>query len=167
MLSEKVCFSSDLKTDDREYCLTSSELLGSKNLYIYLERFSNIIIKEEPEYYDFLNRYFNDEGYIDIWRIPHLLIDLYNDKTGFHEQRLCDESFRTRFMSFIADFYNYCMKKGILLSVEKNQYTNYDYSIFFMQKNQCLYNLIVETYCRIYHNLNSYGSIKKGAECYE
>jgi len=164
MLSEKICFSNGITTNDREYCQTTSELFNSKSLYILLERFSNTVIKENPEYDDFLNRYFNDEGYVDIWRIPHLLVDLVTGKCDFHAALLNDEVFRSKFMSFIGEFYNYCMKKSNLLLIENNHFTDYKGNMFHIRKNQCLYNLIAETYCKVYEKLNSYGDVKRGEE---
>lgn len=164
MLSEKICFSNGIATNDREYCQTTSELFNSKSLYILLERFSNTVIKENPEYDDFLNRYFNDEGYVDIWRIPHLLVDLVTGKCDFHTALLNDEVFRTKFMSFIGEFYNYCMKKSNLLLIENTHFTDYKSNMFHIRKNQCLYNLIAETYCKVYEKLNSYGEVKRGEE---
>lgn len=162
MLSEKVCFSSSINMNDREYCQNTSELFNSKSLYILLERFSNTITKEIPEYDDFLNRYFNDEGYVDIWRIPHLLVDLITGTLDFHAALLNDEVFRTMFMSFIGEFYNYCMKKSDLLLIQNNNFTDFKSNMFHMRKNQCLYNLIAETYCKVYEKLNSYGDVKRG-----
>ncbi|MCG8499920.1 MAG: hypothetical protein MJB12_05870 [Firmicutes bacterium] len=162
MLSEKVCFSDKLTTNDREYCQNASEMLKSKSLYILLERFSNTVIKENPEYGDFLNRYFNDEGYIDIWRIPHLLLDLTNGKADCHAVLLDDEIFKIKFMSFIGKFYNYCIKNGNLLVIENDKFTDFKSNMFHIRKNQCLYNLIADTYSKIYEKLNSYGNIKRG-----
>ncbi|WHH60132.1 hypothetical protein [Petroclostridium sp. X23] len=160
MLNEKVCFSSKVITNDREYCQNTSELFNSATLYILLERFSNTIIKEIPEYGDFLNRYFNDEGYIDIWRIPYLLSDLINENSSSHELLLNDEAFTTQFMSFIGEFYNYCMKNTNLFLIQKNSFTDFKSNMYHIRKNQCLYNLIAETYCKIYDKLNSSGGTK-------
>lgn len=162
MLSEKICFSSSFSANDREYCQNASELFNSKNLYIYLERFSNTIIKEVPEYDEFLHKYFNDEGYIDIWRIPHLLIDLVNGRTECHAVLLNDEKFRTGFMSYLGEFYNYCIKKGSLLSIESSCFTDFKSNMFYIRKNQFLYNLITETYCNVCEKLNNYEDAEKG-----
>lgn len=161
MLSEKICFSNGITENDREYCETASELFNSKGLYIILERFSNIIKNESPEFDDFLNRYFNDEGYVDIWRIPHLLMDLESGNCEFHANLLEDEEFRRRFISYIGEFYNYCIKKCNLLMIDEKHFTDYRSTMFHIRKNQCLYNLITETYCKVYERLNSYGEVKK------
>lgn len=164
MLSEKVCFSSGITTNDREYCQNASELFNSKSLYFLLERFSNTISKENPEYDDFLNRYFNDEGYVDIWRIPHLLVDLVTGKCDFHAALLNDEAFKTKFKSFIGEFYNYFIKEIGFLSIEKSNFIDFKSNMFHIRKNQCLYNLIVETYCKVYDRLDSYGASRIGDE---
>ncbi|MBM7581867.1 hypothetical protein JOD02_000704 [Caldicoprobacter guelmensis] len=157
MLNTKVLLTKGIDINDREYCQTAFELFNSRSFFILLEKFSNAIIKEKPEYYEFLNMYFNDEGYIDIWRIPHLLVDLVAGKCEYHAALLNDQAFRTKFMSFIGEFYNYCIKKTSLLLVESNNFTDYKSNMFHIRKNQYLYNLIVETYCKIYENLDSYG----------
>ncbi len=162
MLNEKICFSDCIDMNEREYCQTTSELFKNKSLYILLERFSNIVIKENPEYDDFLNRYFNDEGYVDIWRIPLLLVDLATGKCDFHAALLNDEAFRIKFMSFLGEFYNYCMMKSNLLLIECKHFTDFKSNMFHMRKNQCLYNLIAETYCKIYENLDTYEKVKRG-----
>lgn len=156
MLDRKVLLT-DVDIDDREYCQTAPELFNSRSFFILLEKFSNAVIKEKPEYYEFLNMYFNDEGYIDIWRVPHLLVDLVAGKGEYHATLLNDQSFRTKFMSFIGEFYNYCIKKTSLLLVASNNFTDYKSNMFHIRKNQYLYNLIVETYCKIYEKLDSYG----------
>lgn len=162
MLSEKVCFSNRITVDDREYCESISQLFNSKSLYILLERFSNTIIKESKEYDEFLNRYFNDEGYIDIWRIPYLLLDLINGNFDSHTALLNDEAFVQKFMGFIGEFYNYSMKNSNLLLIESNNFTDFKSNMFHMRKNQCLYNLITEAYCKVYEKINNYKEVKRG-----
>lgn len=157
MLSERVCFSSDITTNEREYCQNTSELFKNRSIYILLERFINTIVREKPEYDDFLNRYFNDEGYIDIWRIPLLLLDLVTENCDLHAALLEDKMFRARLMSFIGDFYNYLMKKSNLLLIENNNFTDYKSNVFHIRKNQYMYNMIADSYCKICDKLNSYG----------
>jgi|GEM_PF-1457591 hypothetical protein len=157
MLNKRVCLSTRIDINDKEYCQNASELFNSRSFFILLERFSNAIIKEKPEYYEFLNVYFNDEGYIDIWRVPHLLVDLIAGKCEYHAALLNDQAFRIKFMSFIGEFYNYCLKKTNLLLVESNNFTDYKSNMFHIRKNQYLYNLIVETYCKVYEMLENYG----------
>lgn len=162
MLSEKICFSDGIDINGREYCQTTSELFNSKSLYILLERFSNIVIKKNHEYDDFLNRYFNIEGYIDIWHIPHLLVDLVTGSSHFNVALLNDEIFRNKFMSFLGEFYNYCIKESNLLLIQDRHFTEYKSNLFHMRKNQYLYDLIAETYCKVYGKLNSLGEPKIG-----
>jgi|YNPMSStandDraft_1061717.scaffolds.fasta_scaffold01004_2 hypothetical protein len=155
MLSEKICFSDKLEVYEREYCQTASELLNSKGMYILLERFSNTIIRENKNFMIFLNTYFNDEGYIDIWRIPYLLMDLLIDRCEPHEKLLSDRNFVKTFVDFIQEFYNYCVKNTELLLIRKDQFTDYECSMFHIRRIQCLYNLIIETYCKIRQKLNN------------
>lgn len=145
-------------SDDRENCRNAKELLNSKYLYIFLEEYSNIKTKESPEYDNFINRYFNDEGYADIWRIPHLLTDLLSDNFTYHASLLNDEAFRMTFISFIGEFYNYFLKNSDLLLVVADNPTSIKN---WIQEKQRLYNLITETYCRICEKLISYGVTKE------
>ena len=97
MINEKICYANNLDILGEEYCITASEIFNNKSFCFLLERFSNIMCKKDHEYYLFLNTYFNDEGYVDIWRIPHLLLDLVTGNCKSHSSLLNDPVFRTRF----------------------------------------------------------------------
>lgn len=156
MVNEKICY---LKNLNREYCTTVSELFNNAGFYIWLEKFSNIKSKEDPQINNFLNVYFNDEGYVDIWRIPRLLMDLATGKCQTHSALLYDPIFRTRLLEFLGGFYNYAIKKTELFLLQKNCSIQYDMNLFELRKNQCIFNLITETYCTVIEKIRSYGGV--------
>lgn len=159
MLNKKVCFSESLDSLKKECCTTVSELLNNKSLYIMLERFCNVRSQEDTEFNSFLNIYFNDEGYVDVWRIPHLLMDLVTGNCKFHSDLLIDIVFRTKFLSFVGEFYTYCVKNSELFLMNKDCLALYEASILEIRKNQCIFNLISETYCKVIEKLKSYGEV--------
>ncbi|MCX7842245.1 MAG: hypothetical protein N2489_04125 [Clostridia bacterium] len=163
MLGKMISISGGSTESNREICLNSSQLFNSRSMYVLLERFMNSITEEKAEYADFLNRYFNDEGYIDIWRVPHLLIDLVNGNYEFHHKLLEDEEFTVKFMNFIGEFYNYCIKRSNLLVIDNDNFSDYKNNMLHIRKNQCLYDLITETYCKICERLNGFSAARRGA----
>ena len=60
-----------------------TRILSDRELYILLERFCNQLTVAKSEYESFLQFYFNDEGYVDIWRIPHVMMDVLLHRTKF------------------------------------------------------------------------------------
>ena len=91
-------------------CESAKGLINSREFYILLERFCNAIGESNPQYAEFLNLYFNDEGYVDIWRIPHLMIDAFSNNLKFHKL-LEYESFRISLHHFLTELYNYCLSE--------------------------------------------------------
>ena len=156
MLNKKVCFSTNFDNIKKECCTTASELLNNKSLYIMLERFCNLRSEQDAEFNTFLNIYFNDEGYVDVWRIPHLLMDLVMGNCKFHSSLLNDSEFRSKFLNFVGDFYNFCVKNSVLFLMNKDCLVQFDASILEIRKNQCVFNLIADTYCKVIEQLKSY-----------
>jgi len=75
--------SGQITNEDLLLCDSTKLLMNCRDFYILLERFCNGIVKSNPQYDEFLNLYFNDEGYVDIWRIPHLMLDAFNQNLKF------------------------------------------------------------------------------------
>lgn len=105
--------SNDKKTlmreeDTMRSCTSVQELVNCKEFYGVLEKFCNLIFERKSVHGDFLNLYFNDEGYVDIWRIPHLMIDAVHQNLKLH-QLMEEEAFRHKFHSFLAEMYDYCL----------------------------------------------------------
>ena len=94
--------------DTMRSCTSVQELVNCKEFYGVLEKFCNLIFERKSVHGDFLNLYFNDEGYVDIWRIPHLMIDAVHQNLKLH-QLMEEEAFRHKFHSFLAEMYDYCL----------------------------------------------------------
>ncbi len=55
----------------------------------------------------FLQLYLNDAGYVDIWRIPHMMLDAVQNRLATH--KLQDErEFRRLFHGFLTALYDWC-----------------------------------------------------------
>lgn len=156
MLNSKVCFSNDLLSDDGAIYYSGMELIQSKNFYILVERFCNIISKEDAQFDLFLNNYFNDEGYVDVWRIPHLLIDIHRGNVEFHRNTMECEEFRCFFPRFLGLFYNYCLseyKPYLIADINLNEGKM---AVLQIKKNQQLMNIVMDTYSRVLENIEAY-----------
>lgn len=163
MLNSKVSFGNGgIITIEKELCQNAKELIISKSFFILMERFCNVIEKEEPRYRNFLDKYFNDEGYVDVWRIPLLILDLYNGDMYLHQKLLEDGSFKSEFINFIGKFYNYCVVKEELLCINEKHFNDYHENMLFLKKNQHLANLIHDTFCKVIENI--YSDKKKTGE---
>ena len=79
-----------------------TRILSDRELYILLERFCNQLTVAKPEYESFLQFYFNDEGYVDIWRIPHAMIDVLLHRTQYNRV-FENREFRKKFQGFVRD----------------------------------------------------------------
>jgi len=87
-----------------------TRILSDRELYILLERFCNQLTVAKPEYESFLQFYFNDEGYVDIWRIPHVMMDVLLHRTKF--SRVFDNrEFRKTFHRFIRELMVFCSRE--------------------------------------------------------
>lgn len=87
-----------------------TRILSDRELYILLERFCNQLTVAKPEYESFLQFYFNDEGYVDIWRIPHVMMDVLLHRTKF--SRVFDNrEFRKTFHRFIRELMVFCTRE--------------------------------------------------------
>jgi len=159
MLNKKICFSENLYSLKKEICTTASELLNNKSLYIMLERFCNVRSEEDTDFNTFLHIYFNDEGYVDVWRIPHLLMDLVAGNCKFHSALLNDSAFRAKFLCFFGEFYNYCVKNSELFLISNDCLVKFDTSILEIRKNQNIFNLIADTYCKVLEQLKNYREV--------
>ena len=111
-----------INSEELFLCESTKELMKCREFYILLERFCCDIGKDRPQYEEFLHRYFNDEGYLDLWRIPNLMIDAFNQNLQFHKV-LEFEEFRATFHQFLAELYNFCLSEcqpGLYLKPEQS-----------------------------------------------
>lgn len=154
MINNKVILSVD-SMEDNKFCETANDLFFSRDLYILLERFCNQVSREDAEFEWFLNQYFNDEGYVDVWRIPYLMLDLYKNDLNHHKDILQDLDFKRCFLRFVGLFYNYCLFQYKLCLIEEQHLADVRRNVLEIKRNQHLLNLIMDTYSRIIENLNS------------
>jgi hypothetical protein len=96
-------------TDDYSY-EELTPIFSNRGLYISLERFCNQVTATKPEYESFLQNYFNDEGYVDIWRIPHAMIDVLLHRTQYNRV-FENREFRKKFQGFVRDLLVFCSKE--------------------------------------------------------
>lgn len=91
-------------------CEELAPVLSDRELYILLERFCNQATGTQPFYESFLQHYFNDEGYVDIWRIPHVMIDVLLHRTQYN--RLFEsKEFRKTLHRFVRELLAFCSKE--------------------------------------------------------
>lgn len=90
-------------------CANLNELVNCNAFYSLLESFQR---HDAGAAHDrFLQLYLNDEGYVDIWRIPHLMLDAVHRRLGNH--KLHDErEFRVLFHQFLASLYDWCLTQA-------------------------------------------------------
>lgn len=101
---------SQINSEELSSCQSTKELMSCREFYILLELFCNDIGKPKLQDDGFLNLYFNDEGYVDIWRIPNLMIDAFNQNLKFNKVLDC-EKFRSAFNQFLTELFNFCLSE--------------------------------------------------------
>ena len=100
-----------LRNTTNDYsCEELAPIFSDRELYIFLERFCNQVAATQPEYQSFFQHFFNDEGYVDIWRIPHVMMDVLLHRTRFN--RVFDNrEFRKTFHRFIRELMVFCSRE--------------------------------------------------------
>ena len=94
--------------DDSSGELTT--IFSDREFYMSLERFCNQAKDTKPEYESFLQYYFNDEGYVDIWRIPHAMMDVLLHRMQYNRVFESRE-FRKTFQEFVRELLAFCSKE--------------------------------------------------------
>jgi len=97
-------------TTDDYSCEEIVPIFSDRELYIFLERFCNQVTATQPEFESFLQHYFNDEGYVDIWRIPHVMIDVLLHRTQYNRV-LESREFRKTLHRFVRELLVFCSKE--------------------------------------------------------
>jgi len=97
-------------TTDDYSCEELAPIFSDRELYILLERFCNHAIATQPELESFLQHYFNDGGYVDIWRIPHAMIDVLLHRTQYNRV-FGSREFRKTFHRFVRELLVFCSKE--------------------------------------------------------
>ncbi len=156
MLSSKICFSDGLISGDQVIYNSGKELIQSNDFYILIERFCNIISVKDAQFDLFLNKYFNDEGYVDVWRIPHILIDIHQGNLKFLSKTLEDDEFLSIFPRFLGLFYNYCLSEYKPYLVDDLNLCDLQRTVLEIKVKQQVMNIAMDTYSRILENLKLY-----------
>lgn len=162
MTNKKVCFSTDF--DKTSNFGSGKDLLQSKDFYLLMEQFCNIEIERDAEIAWFLNYYFNDEGYVDCWRIPHLMLDICEGTFLSHQKTIDCPQFIRVFTRFTENFAKYCADTYYpFLQDQWIQCNEQDQRSAMLQKsiNDHIITLATETYHKILSNISGYQS--KGA----
>lgn len=162
MVNKKI--SSSVTFSKGSLCNSSKDLLQSKEFYLLMELYCNNMLEKEDKYTALLNCHFNDEGYIDCWRIPHLMLDIHEKNYNSHRDILDSADFFPVFFDFLLEFYNYSMRmiKPYLLGTlvagnEKDALLQ-----IAMCKHQT--NLIMDTMSQIIESIDCYKIAERGTK---
>ena len=151
-----------ITSEDLFLCESTKSLMNCREFYILLERFCNKIGETSPQYDEFLNLYFNDEGYVDIWRIPHLMLDAFNQNLKFHKL-LEFEEFRTTFHQFLAELYNFCLSEcqtGLYVKPDPISAQN---TLINLRIRQHFLNTLMGTFISAMENIENYDKVEMKA----
>jgi len=149
-------------SEDLFLCESTKTLMNCREFYIILERFCNTIGKTSPQYDEFLNLYFNDEGYVDIWRIPHLMLDAFNQNLKFHKL-LEFEEFRTTFHQFLAELYNFCLSECQTGLYVKPDPISTQSTLKNLRVRQQFLNTLMGTFISVMENIENYDKVEMKA----
>ena len=148
-----------INSEELFLCESTRGLMNCREFYILLERFCCGIGKARPQYDEFLHQYFNDEGYLDLWRIPNLMIDAFNQNLKFHKV-LEFEEFRVTFHQFLADLYNFCLSEcqpGLYLNPELSSTHS---TVNRLRIRQQFLNTLMVTFINVMENVNNYSKVE-------
>ena len=144
-----------IRNEELILCGSIKGLMNCREFFILLERFCINIGKKSPKYDEFLNLYFNDEGYVDIWRIPHLMIDVFNQNLKFYTVLECEE-FRTTFHQFLTELYNYCLSECQTGLYVKPDSISTQSTLNNLRIRQQFLNTLMETFISVIENIENY-----------
>jgi len=142
-------------SEEHFLCETTKVLMNCKEFHIMLERFCNKIGETYPQYDEFLNQYFNDEGYVDIWRIPHLMIDAFNQNLKFHKLLECDD-FRNTFHQFLTELYNFYLAECQAGLYVKPDPISTQSTLNNLRVRQQFINTLMGTFISVLENVGNY-----------
>lgn len=162
MVNNKNC--SSVKFSKESLCNSSKDFLQSKEFYVLMELYCNNMLEKEGKYTALLNCHFNDEGYIDCWRIPHLMLDIHEKNYKLHRNTLDSPGFLPVFFDFLLEFYNYCMKKykPYLLGTWASKNEKEALLNIAMCRHQS--NLIMDTVSQIIESIDCYKVAERGTK---
>lgn len=139
----------------------TKELFLSSDFNSIVEKLCTDLSKEDSEFDYFLHKHFNHEGYADIWRIPLLLLDLYNSNFAPHRNILYDIEFACNFNYFIDRLYKHCVSEYELYPIENLYFKDLHANAFLLKSKQQFLKLYTETFDRIGDNMKLFVEYKK------
>ena len=140
-------------------CESTKSLMNCREFYTLLERFCSKIGETSPQYDEFLNLHFNDEGYVDIWRIPHLMLDVFNQNLMFHKMLECEE-FRNTFHQFLTDLYNFCLSECQTDLYVKPDPISIQIILNDLRARQRFLNILIGTIVSVMENIENYDKME-------
>jgi hypothetical protein len=146
---------SQINSEELFLCESTSDLMNCREFYILLERFCNDIGKVNPHYDVFLNQYFNNDGYVDIWRIPHLMIGSFNQNLKFHKVLDCDE-FRISFHQFLTELYNFCLSECQSSLFVRPDPSSSQITVRHFKIRQQFLNTLIVTFINVMENIENF-----------
>ncbi len=154
MLSKEVCSTVTFSRD--ALCNSTHELLQSKDFYFLIELYCNKVSGEDQNVRTLLSYYFNDEGYVDCWRIPHVMLDIHQKNYQYHRETLDSPGFLAFFFSFVLGFYNYCMLEYKPFKLDEWAFKKEADAIVNLAICKHQSNLMIDSFSQIIENLQSY-----------
>ena len=139
-------------------CESTKSLMNCREFYTLLERFCIKIGETSTQYSEFLNLHFNDEGYIDIWRIPHLMLDVFSQNLMFHKLLECEE-FRKTFHQFLTELYNFCLSECQTELYVKPDPISTQAILNNLRVRQQFLNILIGTFIIVMENIENYNKV--------
>lgn len=159
MLNKEIC--SSITFSRESLCNSTVELLQSKDFYLLTELYCSEVSEQDKIISAYLSYYFEDEGYVDCWRIPHLMLDIYNKSYQFNEKTLESPNFLPFFFNFLLGFYDFCMTVYKPFLLNEWAYKSENDALFQMSICRHQMNLIVDTFSVVIENIKEYKTAEK------
>ena len=149
-------------THQRSTAGLGTDMLSNREFYFLLEKFCLEQVREDSGYHSFLNRYFNDEGYVDLWRIPNLMLDVIQQNTKF-QAHMAEAEFRATFQIFVADLYHFCLHVIPAFSTIQKEDTPEAVSLQQLKAHQQFVQSLMETFIQVLEHLGAEGQSEDAA----
>ena len=149
-------------THQRSTAGLGTDMLSNREFYFLLEKFCLEQVREDSGYHSFLNRYFNDEGYVDLWRIPNLMLDVIQQNTQF-QAHMAEAEFRATFQTFVADLYNFCLNAIPEFSPTQRNDALEAVSLQQLKMQQQFVQSLMETFIQVLEHLGAEGQSEDAA----
>lgn len=131
-----------------------TDMLSNRECYFLLEKFCLKQHKDATSHDHFLNRYFNDEGYVDLWRVPNLMLDVIQQNTQF-QAHMAESEFRATFQIFVADLYKFCLNAIPAFSPAQKEDTPEAVSLQQLKAHQQFVQSLMETFIQVLEHLGA------------